>query len=82
MTTYRVSQKKRSIAFRGQYLGFRSINRAKVPRLSVMVSEGQQQDSVRKNHPDQEELEAEIKLLKERNPKLLEVQEPDPPLRS
>ena len=44
-----------------------------------MVSEGQQQDSVRKNHPDQEELEAEIKLLKERNPKLLEVQEPDPP---
>ena len=54
-------------------------NRAKVPRLSVMVSEGQQQDSVRKNHPDQEELEAEIKLLKERNPKLLEVQEPDPP---
>ena len=54
-------------------------NRAKVPRLSVMVNEGQQQDSFRKNHPDQEKLEAEIKLLKERNPELSEVQEPAPP---
>ena len=46
--------------------------------LSVMINEGQH-ESFRKTNLDQEELEAEIKLLKRRNPKLLEVQEAAPP---
>ena len=43
-----------------------------------MISEGQH-ESFKKTNQDQEELEAEIKLLKRRNPKLLEVQEAAPP---
>ena len=53
-------------------------NRAKVPGLSVMINEGHQ-ESFRKTNLDQEELEAEVKLLRRRNPKLLEVQEAAPP---
>ena len=53
-------------------------NRAKVPQLSFMINEGQQ-GSFQKTNLGQEELEAEIKLLKRRNPKLLEVQEAAPP---
>ena len=53
-------------------------NRSKVPRLSVMINEGQQ-ESFKKTNLDQEELEAEINLLRRRNPKLLEVQEAAPP---
>ena len=43
-----------------------------------MINEGQH-ESFKKTNLDQEELEAEIKLLKWRNPKLLEVQEAAPP---
>ena len=53
-------------------------NRSKVPRLSVMINEGQQ-EPFKKTNLDQEELEAEINLLRRRNPKLLEVQEAAPP---
>ena len=53
-------------------------NRSKVPRLSVMIGEGQQ-ESFKKTNLDPEELEAEIRLLKRKNPKLLQVQEAAPP---
>ena len=53
-------------------------NRSKVPRLSVMIGEGQH-ESFKKTNLDPEELEAEIKLLKRKNPKLLQVQEAAPP---
>ena len=43
-----------------------------------MINEGQH-ESFRKTNLDPEELEAEIKLLKRINPKLLEVQEAAPP---
>ena len=43
-----------------------------------MINEGQQ-ESFKKTNLNQEELEAEIKLLKGRNPRLLEVQEAAPP---
>ena len=56
----------------------KEFNRSKVPRLSVMISEGQH-ESFKKTNQDQEELEAEVKLLNRRNPKLLEVQEAAPP---
>ena len=53
-------------------------NRSKVPRLSVMIGEGQH-ESFKKTNLDQEELEADIQLLKRRNPKLMDVQEAAPP---
>ena len=53
-------------------------SRSKVLRLSVMINEGQH-ESFKKTNLDQEDLEAEIQLLKRRNPRLLEVQEAVPP---